>query len=182
MNLMFMEITDSINEKMKHIRLLLLDVDGVLTDGSIIYHHDGTETKIFNVKDGLGLRLLMDAGIQTGIVTGRSSNALLHRCRNLGIKNIFDGVKDKASVISKVSEQTGVSSGQTAFMGDDLPDLPLMRRVGLAVAVADAHETVKKHAHIVSSLKGGRGAVREICEAILKAKGFWKEIESDYLL
>jgi 3-deoxy-D-manno-octulosonate 8-phosphate phosphatase (KDO 8-P phosphatase) len=179
---MLMQYTDSIKDKLKNVNLLLLDVDGVLTDGSIIYHHDGTETKIFNVKDGLGIRLLMDAGIQTGIVTGRSSNALLHRCRNLGIKHIFDGIKDKASVINKISEQTGVSSGQTAFMGDDLPDLPLMRRVGLAAATADAHETVKKHAHIITSLKGGYGAVREICEAILKAKGFWQEIEARYLL
>lgn len=177
---MLMEITDAINEKLKQVQLLLLDVDGVLTDGSIIYHHDGTETKIFNVKDGLGIRLLMDAGIQTGIVTGRSSNALLHRCNNLGIKHIFDGVKDKASVINKVKEQTGISSENTAFMGDDLPDIPLMRLVGLAVTVADAHEIVKKYSHAVTSVKGGEGAVREFCEAVLKARGLWNEIEKQY--
>lgn len=165
-----------ITAKIKRIKLLLLDVDGVLTDGSIIYDNHGVETKIFNVKDGLGIRLLMNAGIQVCIVTGRSSNALIHRCRNLGIDHIFDGVRDKAAVLEQILGLTGVSTKEIAFVGDDLPDLSLMKVVGLSIGVADAHETVLEIAHMVTSAKGGAGAVREICDKILKAKGLWENI------
>ena len=167
-------------KKLKHIRLLLLDVDGVLTDGSIIYNDDGSETKIFNAKDGLGLRLAMSAGIEVAIVTGRRSKALRHRCDNLGIRYLFDGVGDKAQMLAEIVAQTGIGPEQAAFVGDDLPDLPLMRRVGLAIAVADAHDIIRDHAHWTTRTPGGRGAVREICEALLTAKGLWDEIVSRY--
>jgi len=167
--------------KLKRIKLLLLDVDGVLTDGCIIYNDNGAETKIFNVKDGLGIRLLMEAGIKVGIVTGRTSKALYHRCNNLGISLIFDGVHEKTSVLELISEQTGLRAEEIAFVGDDLPDLPLLRRVGLSIAVADAHETIIENADMITSAKGGVGAVREICEAILKAQGFWNKIVERYL-
>ncbi|HUV59649.1 MAG TPA: HAD-IIIA family hydrolase [Desulfatiglandales bacterium] len=167
--------------KLKRIKLLLLDVDGVLTDGCIIYNDNGAETKIFNVKDGLGIKLLMEAGIQVGIVTGRTSKALYHRCNNLGISLIFDGVHEKTSVLELISEQTGLLAEEIAFVGDDLPDLPLLRRVGLSIAVADAHETVIENVDMITSAKGGAGAVREICEAILKAQGFWNKILERYL-
>ena len=167
--------------KLKRIKLLLLDVDGVLTDGCIIYNDNGAETKIFNVKDGLGIRLLMEAGIQVGIVTGRTSKALYHRCNNLGISLIFDGVPEKTSVLELISEQTGLLAEEIAFVGDDLPDLPLLRRVGLSIAVADAHETVIENVDMVTSKKGGDGAVREVCEAILKAQGFWNNILDNFL-
>jgi len=167
--------------KLKRIKLLLLDVDGVLTDGSIIYNDNGAETKIFNVKDGLGIRLLMEAGIKVGIVTGRTSKALYHRCTNLGISLIFDGVHEKTSVLELISEHTGLLADEIAFVGDDLPDLPLMRRVGLSIAVADAHETVIENVDMVTAKKGGAGAVREVCEAILKAQGFWKKILENFL-
>ena len=167
--------------KLKRIKLLLLDVDGVLTDGSIIYNDNGTETKIFNVKDGLGIRLLMEAGIKVGIVTGRSSKTLYHRCKNLGISLIFDGVHEKTSVLELISEQTGLHAEEIAFVGDDLLDLPLLKSVGLSIAVANAHETVIENVDMVTSKKGGDGAVREVCEAILKAQGLWNNIIKRYL-
>lgn len=176
-----MKIDTDLIDKIKQIRLLLLDVDGVLTDGTIIYHDNGSETKIFSVKDGLGIRLLMDSGIQTGIVTGRASQSLLCRCKNLGIDLIFDGIKDKSSVFDLIMEKTGLFSEQMAFMGDDLPDLPIMKLSGISVAVADAHETVKQYADIVTINKGGHGAVREFCETILKTQGVWEKIMEKYI-
>ena len=167
--------------QLKHIKLLILDVDGVLTDGSIIYNDNGVETKIFNVKDGLGIRLLMKAGITLCIATGRRSNALYNRCDNLGIEHIFDGLGDKAAILDPILNRTGVSTEQVAFIGDDLPDLALMKKVGLSIAVADAHKTVLKHADMVTSAKGGDGAVREVCEAILKAQGLWDNILEGFL-
>jgi 3-deoxy-D-manno-octulosonate 8-phosphate phosphatase (KDO 8-P phosphatase) len=162
--------------KLKRTKLLLLDVDGVLTDGSIIYNDSGAETKVFNVKDGLGIKMLMKAGIQVGIVTGRTSKALYHRCNNLGISLIFDGVRDKPSVLELISKRTGLPAEDIAFVGDDLIDLPLLKQVGLSIAVADAHETVIENVDMVTSKKGGAGAVREVCEAILKAQGLWSKV------
>jgi len=167
--------------KLKHIKLLILDVDGVLTEGGIIYNDNGVETKIFNVKDGLGIRLLMQAGINLCIATGRRSNALYSRCKNLGIEHIFDGAGDKAAIFDLILNRTGVSAEQVAFIGDDLPDLALMKKVGLSIAVVDAHKTVLKNADMVTSAKGGNGAVREACEAILKAQGLWENILERFL-
>lgn len=163
-------------ETLKQIRLLILDVDGVLTDGGIIYHDDGRETKIFNVKDGFGLRLLSMAGIEVCIATGRMSGSLHHRCKNLGIHLVFDGLRHKANILDKLIEKTGISSNRMAFVGDDLLDLSLMALVALPVAVADAQEEVVRAAHAVTRLKGGRGAVREICDAILKAQEKWEPL------
>jgi 3-deoxy-D-manno-octulosonate 8-phosphate phosphatase (KDO 8-P phosphatase) len=162
--------------KLKRIKLLLLDVDGVLTDGGIIYNDNGAETKVFNVKDGLGIRLLMEAGIHIGIVTGRRSNALYRRCKDLGINIIYDGVDNKIDVLDALLDQTGVSVEEVAFIGDDLPDLALMKIIGLSIAVGDAQKTILDNADMVTSAKGGYGAVREACEAILKAKGLWENI------
>jgi 3-deoxy-D-manno-octulosonate 8-phosphate phosphatase (KDO 8-P phosphatase) len=161
-------------EQFKRIKLLLLDVDGVLTDGGILYTDGGEEIKIFHVKDGLGIRLLQDAGIGVGIVTARGSAALHRRCTELGITQIYDNVRDKGAVFDQIRNATGVSAEATAFVGDDLPDLPLMKRVGLPIAVADAHEAVIQQAAWVSMSKGGTGAVREICEHILKSQGLWE--------
>ena len=159
---------------LNNIRLLLLDVDGVLTDGAIIYDDKGVQTKVFDSRDGMGMRLLVDAGIQVGIVTGRQSGALSHRCANLGIDLVFEGVSDKAAVLTTVCDRTGIAAEHIAFMGNDLPDLPLMHRVGLAVAVADAHEIVIARSDVVTEAGGGRGAVREVCEMILKSQGLWE--------
>ncbi len=162
--------------QLKQLSLLLLDVDGVLTTGQVIYDDSGSETKVFNVRDGLGIRLLMEAGIQVGIVTGRRSMALVHRCRNLGITLLKDGIGDKAAALSEILKKTGVPAEQTAFVGDDLPDLPIMRRVGVPIAVGDAHERVKQAACFTTLSAGGCGAVREISERILKARGDWEPL------
>jgi 3-deoxy-D-manno-octulosonate 8-phosphate phosphatase (KDO 8-P phosphatase) len=167
--------------KLKNICLLLLDVDGVLTDGSITYTDSGEQIKSFNSKDGLGLRLLMDAGVNVGIVTGRISGALIHRCNNLGIEMIFDGIKDKAKAFDAIVKKTGFSPAQIGFVGDDLMDLPAMVRAGFAFTVADAPEEVKEHADMTTGLPGGQGAVRQVCETILKAQGKWEAIVSEFL-
>jgi 3-deoxy-D-manno-octulosonate 8-phosphate phosphatase (KDO 8-P phosphatase) len=167
--------TPTDTNKLKQIKMLLLDVDGVLTDGRIIYDDRGVETKEFNVKDGLGIRLLMSAGIPVGIVTGRSCPALSHRCRNLGIDLLLDGVRNKAEVLDPILHDHSLTPDDIAFMGDDLPDLPLMRRVGVSIAVSDAHSLVVDQAHVVTATRGGRGAVREICDSILKAQGLWEK-------
>jgi 3-deoxy-D-manno-octulosonate 8-phosphate phosphatase (KDO 8-P phosphatase) len=161
--------------KRERVKVLLLDVDGVLTGGEIIYTDDGSETKTFNVKDGLGIKLLMEAGVTVGIVTGRRSGALLHRCSDLGIEMIYDGIDNKGAVIDAVVNRTGARADEVAFAGDDLPDIPLMKKVGLAIAVADAHDAVKQVADWITRSNGGQGAVREICESILDAKGLLED-------
>jgi len=167
------------SSKLKLIKLLLLDVDGVLTSGLIIYSGNNTETKAFNVKDGLGIRLLQTAGIQVGIVTGRTSEALLHRCDDLDISLIYDGIKSKGEVFDSILSATTLSANEIAFMGDDLPDIPLLKKVGVSFAVEDAHMLVKDCADIVTQNRGGFGAVREVCEMILKAQDLYtKTIEN----
>ena len=163
------------------IRLLLLDVDGILTDGTIIYSDAGTEIKTFNVRDGLGLRLLMDAGVQVGIITGRKSNALLMRCRDLGIDLVFQGVKDKLKALQTILSQTNIPADRIAFMGDDLPDLAVYDSVGYFITVEDAPFELLARAHYITTCKGGKGAVREVCEKFLKAKGQWPEIVQRFL-
>ncbi len=167
--------------KLSKIKMLLLDVDGVLTDGSVTYTDAGEQIKQFNAKDGLGLRLLMDSNIKVGIITGRLSKALHHRCENLGIDLIFDGIKDKSAVLSTITNKTGIEPVHIAFVGDDLIDLGVMKRVGLSICVADAARDVISHADIVTKEKGGHGAVREVCEQILKAKGLWDAILDNYV-
>jgi 3-deoxy-D-manno-octulosonate 8-phosphate phosphatase (KDO 8-P phosphatase) len=169
------------SKKLKRIKMLLLDVDGVLTDGSIIYNDTGIEIKPFNAKDGLGIRLLAKSKIQIGIVTGRKSQALLHRCQNLGIDIIFDGIQDKTSILELITEKYAISSNEIAFVGDDLPDLPLMKRVGLSIAVGDAHPLLMEKADMTTTATGGKGAVREVCEEILKAKGLWEKTLEHFL-
>ena len=166
---------------LKQIRLLLLDVDGVLTDGRIIYTDAGEQVKSFYSKDGLGLRLLMDAGVKVGIVTGRTSQVLRHRCQNLGIDLIFDGIKDKALALEQIVEKTGIPASAIAFAGDDLIDLPAMTRCGVAFAVADAVPEVKAAADMVTARPGGLGGVRDICEALLKARGDWENILNRFM-
>ncbi|TYT75886.1 KdsC family phosphatase [Desulfobotulus mexicanus] len=164
------------NSSLADISLLLLDVDGILTTGSVIYSDSGEETKVFNVKDGLGLRMLMDAGIKVGIVTGRAAPALRHRLKNLNIELIWDGVKDKAAILPEITKKTAILPEAMAFMGDDLPDMGLMKRVGVSISVWDAASEVREMADFTTKACGGCGAVREVCEAILKEKGLWTAI------
>ncbi|MBT3176469.1 MAG: HAD-IIIA family hydrolase [Desulfobacula sp.] len=167
--------------KLAHIKLLLLDVDGVLTDGGITYSDSGEQIKTFNSKDGFGIRLLMDSGIQVGIITGRKSKALEYRCKNLGITLLFDGIKDKSKALDKIRSQTKIMPDQIAFVGDDLMDIPVMKMVGVSFCVSDACQEVKNHSEIITKQKGGHGAVREICESILKSQGLWETILNKYL-
>ncbi len=167
--------------KMADIQLLLLDVDGVLTDGSITYSDTGAEIKTFNVRDGLGLRLLMKSGVKVGIITGRKSDALVMRCRDLGIEMVYQDVKDKLTAFQTIIKKTGIPACATAFMGDDLPDLAVYHAVDHFITVADAPIEVIALAHYTTNSKGGRGAVREVCEKILKAKGLWLKIVQGFL-
>jgi 3-deoxy-D-manno-octulosonate 8-phosphate phosphatase (KDO 8-P phosphatase) len=167
-----LEITD----RLKKIKLLLLDVDGVLTTGDIVYTDAGEQIKTFNVKDGLGIRMLRAAAIEVGIITGRKSDALRHRCKNLNIDLLFDGVRDKTAIMEALAEKTATATDHIAFMGDDLADLAVMRKAGLAVAVADAHPLIRETAHLTTQASGGKGAVRELCEALLHAQGKWDTV------
>lgn len=168
-------------EKLANIELLLLDVDGVLTDAGIIYSDSGEQIKKFNAKDGLGIKLLMEAGVKVGIITGLSSKALEHRCQKLGISLLFAGIENKSKVLRSIILQTGIHPENMVFVGDDLIDLPVMKQVGVSFCVADACDDVKRHCDIITNLKGGHGAVREVCEYILKAKGLWSNILNRYL-
>ncbi len=162
--------------RLARIKLLLMDVDGVLTDGSIAYTGDDMQTMIFNVKDGFGLRILMGAGIVAGVITGRKSSALSRRMRELGVGFCFDGVADKVPVLNRILQETGCRAEETAYIGDDLPDLSIMKMVGVPIAVADAVPEIQECAAIITVKPGGKGAVREICDAILQAKGLWTDL------
>lgn len=155
----------------------MLDVDGVMTDGRIIINDSGWEMKFFNVKDGYGLNRLMTAGVEVAIITGRQSETVTHRACDLGIKDVYQGVKDKKTVCEKIMNDKGLSKDEVCCMGDDLPDLPMFECAGLPVAVADAAEEAKKSAFYVTKNLGGNGAVREVCELILKSKKAWPEIK-----
>jgi 3-deoxy-D-manno-octulosonate 8-phosphate phosphatase (KDO 8-P phosphatase) len=168
-------------EKLKNIDLLLLDVDGVLTDGGIIFNDSGEQTKKFNSKDGFGIQLLMKAGVQVGLVTANQSTALRHRCSHIGVSLIFEGITDKASALPQIAAKTGIGPDRTAFVGDDMLDIPMFHKVAVGIAVSDAHETALAEADLVTQTKGGRGAVREVCDAILKAKGLWEKILAELL-
>ncbi len=159
------------NDKAKAVRLMLFDIDGVMTDGGLHYTDSGEEIKVFNTLDGLGIKLLRASGVRLGIITGRTSRIVEHRARHLGIDFLYQGVHDKLEAFHAVLEQAGVSAEACGYMGDDVVDLPVLRRVGFAVAVPDAPEIVRRHVHYVTGLPGGRGAVREVCEHIMCAQG-----------
>jgi 3-deoxy-D-manno-octulosonate 8-phosphate phosphatase (KDO 8-P phosphatase) len=165
----------------KEIRLLLLDVDGVLTDGSIVYGNAGTELKAFNIKDGFGIRLLREAGVEVGIITARRSEAVERRAQDLKLTHVYQGVGNKIEAFSEILAAQKLTPREVAYMGDDWLDLPLLSRVGLAVTVADAVAEVKEVAHYVTRQAGGRGAVRELCELIIEARGLREELLGRYL-
>ena len=170
-----MKIDATVSERAKLIRLALFDVDGVLTDGSIHIDSQGKEFKTFNTQDGHGIRLLQHYGIQVGVITGRRSKALEHRMHDLNVEHVYQGSVDKYSVYQKLLSKLNLSAEQTAFAGDDIVDLQVMSHCGLAIAVANAHSFVKKHAHWETSSTGGHGAVREVCELLLDSQGLLEE-------
>lgn len=161
-------------------RLLLMDCDGVLTDGRITLLEDGDEEKSFHTRDGQGLVLLHRAGLRTGIISGRRSRLVEWRGRDLGMDYVRQGAHDKVVVFDELLAEAGLEDAQVGFIGDDVADIPLMRRVGFAVAVADAADETRAAAHYVTRLNGGFGAVREVCELILKAQGRWAELMRVY--
>ncbi len=165
-----MNISSDISERAKSIRLALFDVDGVLTDGNIYIDSNGAELKVFNTHDGHGIRMLQHNGIEVGVITGRRSKALEYRMQDLEIKHVYQGCKDKFIVFQELLSKLNLDAQQTAFVGDDIVDLQIMSRCGLAIAVANAHTFVKQHAHWETSARGGQGAVREVCELLLDAQ------------
>lgn len=168
-------------EKTAGIKFLLLDVDGVLTNGDIIYSSNGSDIKIFNVKDGAGIKYWLRSGRKIGIISGRSSSAIVRRAEELGITLLEMDAKDKLPAAKRMLATAGVTFQELAVVGDDLPDIPLMRRAALSFAVADARPEVIGEAQVVTALPGGGGAVREIIDAILKSQGVWGDIMSRYL-
>jgi len=170
----------ALSEKLKKIVLMVLDVDGVLTDGKIIIDDLGNESKHFHVRDGHGLKLLMRGGVDVALLTGRTSEVVNHRARELGITTVRQGAKDKAEELAEMLAEKHISHDHVAYMGDDVVDVPAFRMVGFSVAVADAPDYVKTHADYITEKEGGDGAVREICELILKARGTWDMVTERY--
>lgn len=168
-------------ERVSHIKLIVFDIDGVMTDGGLHYTDDGRELKTFNVQDGLGLKLLQRAGLELAIMTGRTSGVVTGRASDLGIAHVFQGVTDKRAVVGELLERLGLRWAECAFMGDDLIDLPVMVQCGLAIAPANARPLVRDRAHAVTDSAGGHGAVREAAEFILAAQGRLEGLFADYL-
>lgn len=167
-----MTIMDAaLRERAANIRMLVLDVDGVLTDGRLYMDHAGNEMKAFNCRDGLGMKALQRCGIEVAVISGRKSKVVAHRMAQLDIKHIYQGREDKLNAFLHLLEVTGLDAQQICFAGDDWIDLPVLMRVGLAVSVADAEDRVKQQVHWITKRNGGDGAVREICNLILLAQG-----------
>jgi 3-deoxy-D-manno-octulosonate 8-phosphate phosphatase (KDO 8-P phosphatase) len=158
-------------ERARDIRLVIFDVDGVLTDGSIFIGDGGEEYKAFNSRDGHGMKMLQQSGVEIGIITGRSSEVVRHRMESLGIQHVYQGQLDKLPAFEELSAKLGLTPAQIAYVGDDVVDLPILIRVGLAVAVQDAHPMVKQHSHWITPSPGGRHAARDLCEFIMQAQG-----------
>ena len=177
----FTQYQRAVLEKAKRIKLLILDVDGVLTDGRLFFDNNGHEYKCFHARDGHGMKLLRQTGIQIAIISGRKSNSVALRMQSLGVDHVYQGYENKIIALDEIVAKTGILLEQMAHVGDDLLDLPIMRRVGLAVAVCDAVDTVKQHADCCTTLPGGQGAVREVCDAIMQAQGQFDEMVRQYL-
>ncbi len=167
-------------EKLLAIGLVAMDVDGVMTDGGAFYGSDGMAGVTFNVHDGAGIKYLQRAGIGTAIITGRAIDGVRARAEVLGIEHLFQDAKVKLIAYDQLKERTGLDDSRICFIGDDLPDVPVMRRVGLAVAVANARPEVREIAHVVTATRGGDGAVRELVELVLKTQGKWENILKRY--
>jgi 3-deoxy-D-manno-octulosonate 8-phosphate phosphatase (KDO 8-P phosphatase) len=174
-------ITADLRARAARVRLLIFDVDGVLTGGELFYGDDGQEYKAFHSRDGHGIKMLHDNGLTTAIITGRQSRVVEHRVRNLGIGHVYQGQHDKREGYASLLATLGLEPAETAYLGDDVVDLPVMLRVGLALAVADAHPLVKQHAHWITPQPGGRGAARDACELLLDAHGLLEASWQKYL-
>jgi 3-deoxy-D-manno-octulosonate 8-phosphate phosphatase (KDO 8-P phosphatase) len=174
-------MTDDVINRAKNIRLLALDVDGVLTDGKLYFANNGEEMKAFNTLDGHGIKLLRKSGVEVAIITGRTSDLVARRANDLGITQLIQGREDKLTALGELLESNAIDLEAVAFMGDDYPDLTVMRRVGLALTVAGALPIMQENAHWQSHRRGGEGAVREACDLIMQAQGTYETALADYL-
>ncbi len=163
--------TEALNSKARAVRLMIFDVDGVLTDGRLYFTETGAEMKAFHTLDGHGMKMLMASGVRVALLTGRSSGAVTHRAANLGIAHLVQGAADKRAGFAQLLAQTGMQAGQCGYLGDDVVDLPVMRRCALALATREAPELVRRHAHYVCGSAAGAGAAREACELVMRAQG-----------
>lgn len=174
-------IEPQLKERIKPVRLMIFDVDGVLTDGRVIYLPDGSEIKEFDVQDGHGIKLLQRAGIEVALISGRPCAAVEHRAKGLSISRVHLGIKVKVEAYEQVLAETGLKEHETGFMGDDLIDIPVMRRAGFSVAVPNGASHIFPYAHYVTRASGGRGAAREVCELILQTQGLWDGLMERYI-
>ena len=170
-----MNIPENIANKAQKIKLLILDVDGVMTNNMLIYSDNGIESKAFNTRDGHGMVLLQKSSIEIGIITGRKSQLVANRMQDLKVKHVYQGVPDKLPTFLKLVEKLGLSFDEIAYIGDDILDLPILMRIGLAVTPADGDNEVKSRVDYISAYKGGQGCVREICEIILRSQNQWQQ-------
>ncbi len=173
-------ITDAFFERAKRVKVLILDIDGVMTDGRIVYSIYGDELRFFDVQDGLGISLLNKAGIKSIIITAKKSRIVKARARDLRVAKTYNGYLDKLKALKKAMRKFRVSHEEICFIGDDLIDIPVLKRVGLAVSVPNAVDEVKEAAHYVTSRSGGRGAVREVCDLLLKSQDKWDKATASY--
>ncbi len=171
----------NIFEKAKKIKLVIFDIDGVMTDGSLFFGDDGQEYKAFNSFDGHGLRMLQECGVKVAIITGRKSNVVKHRMQDLGVTLLYQGYRDKTPAFEALLQEVELNRDEITYVGDDVVDLPIMSQLDFAIAVQNAHPFVKKHAHWITERPGGRGAARDVCEFILEAKGLLNEKLHSYL-
>ncbi len=163
-------------DKAKNIKLVILDVDGVMTDGRIVIDDNGVETRNFDIKDGMGVVVMMMSGVEVAIITSKKSGAVRHRAEELKIKRFHEGIRKKTEPYEEMLKEMNITDAEVAYVGDDLVDLSMMKRVGLPIAVNDAVEDVKKHAAWITQARGGYGAVREVAEMILKAQDKWDKV------
>lgn len=175
-------MNDLILEKAGKLKLLILDVDGVLTDGKLFFDHQGNEYKAFHARDGHGIKLLRRTGVEVAVISGRNSPSVALRMQSLGVDLVYQGYEDKRGAFNEIITRLQLDPEQTGYVGDDLLDLPLIVRAGLAIAVKDAVDEVKQYAHWTTTLPGGEGAVREVCDLIMRAQGQFQALVDGYLL
>jgi len=172
---------EQILRKAKQLKLLILDVDGVLTDGRLFFDKNGDEYKCFHARDGHGIKLLRQTGVEVAVISGRKSKSVALRMKNLGVEYVYQGHENKIAAFNEIIQSMGIKPEQAAHMGDDLLDLPIMVRVGLSIAVDDANDSVKDYADWCTKTQGGMGAVREVCDFIMQAQGTFDDVLKSYM-
>jgi len=172
---------EDIKQKAKQLKLLILDVDGVLTDGKLFFDHNGGEYKSFHARDGHGIKLLRQTGVEVAVISGRKSQSVALRMQALGVDYVYQGHENKIAAFNEIIQSMGIKPDEAAHMGDDLLDLPIMVRVGLSIAVNDANDSVKEYADWCTKTPGGLGAVREVCDFIMQAQGSFDGVLKSYM-